>query len=68
MGVEEIIEFIEIGAKLISIGSNAYNAIQSTLSETDLQKIQAALAASQAATALIRPQVDAALDEAANNK
>lgn len=44
---------------------NEYEAGRVVLSETDLTKIKAALASSQALTAALAPKVDAALDAAA---
>lgn len=65
MGVEAIIALIAAGTQAIQTGYNLYQQSQSTMSETDLAKIKAALEQAQAATAIIRPQVDAALDAAA---
>lgn len=62
-----VISLIELAAKVIQSGVQLYEDSNTTLSETDLAKIKAALAAAQAATAAYRPQVDAALDAAAQH-
>lgn len=65
MNPDNIITLINLGAQALKAGIDLYNQSQATLSEEDDAKIKAALADAQAQTDLIRPQVNAALDEAA---
>lgn len=65
MGAAAIIALIEAGVQALQTGYDLYQKTQSTLSETDSAAIKKALADAQAATAALRPQVDAALDAAA---
>jgi len=58
---------IEALAKLVQSGVQLYNDSKAILSETDVAVIHANLANVQALTAAYRPQVDAALDEAAKH-
>jgi len=67
MNADLIVKLLIFGAGLIKDGIDLYNKYQSTMSETDIVKVKAALAEAQATTANIRPIVDAALDEAAKN-
>lgn len=67
MGVAEIIQLIQLGASAIKAGATLFEQSKDTLSLTDRQAVQAALAQAQAQTKAIRPQVDAALDKAAQN-
>ena len=60
-----ILALIQLAGKLLESGVSLYEQSQATMSESDNAKIQAALVAAQAATAKLRPQVDAALDAAA---
>lgn len=62
-----IVSLVELAAKVIQSGVQLYEDSNTTLSETDLVKIKAALSSAQAATAAYRPQVDAALDAAAQH-
>lgn len=64
MDVALILKLIAFGTDLLKAGTELYEKSQETLSETDLQKIKAALAEAQAQTEWIRPQVDLALDAA----
>lgn len=60
-----IVSLIELAAKLVQSGVQLYEDGKHVMSETDIAKIKAALAAAQNATAAYRPLVDAALDDAA---
>lgn len=65
MPVAMIVQLIQLAAQLIQTGVNAYVSIKGTLSLTDQKAIHDALVSAEAASALLRPQVDAALDAAA---
>jgi hypothetical protein len=67
LGIAEIIALIAEGAKALATANEAYQQIKGTLSETDQQKIDDALAEAENATDQMRPAVDAAL-EAASEK
>jgi non-homologous end joining protein Ku len=67
MPIAMILSLIELATKLIATGTQAYSAIKSTMSETDHAKIHEALLAAEHASAALRPQVDAALLDAANH-
>jgi len=67
MGVAEIIQLIQLGASAIKAGATLFEQSKDTLSLQDRDAVQAALAAAIAQTDVIRPQVDAALDRAAQN-
>lgn len=64
MPVAEIIEGAAAGIKALVDLYDQYEAGQVVLSQTDLAQIKATLATSQALTAKLAPQVDAALDAA----
>lgn len=66
--VTAIVALIQAASSVIKTGVETYNAVQGTLSETDAAKIHAALLEAQAATASLRPQVDAALIAAEDQK
>lgn len=59
-----IIQALEALASLIGEVAPLVSSGQSVISETDANAIHAALLKAEAATALLRPQVDAALDAA----
>ncbi len=59
-----IAQLIEALASVAQEGMALYTNGKTVLSETDLQVIHAALLKAEAATAALRPQVDAALDAA----
>jgi hypothetical protein len=62
LGIAEIIALIAEGAKALATANEAYQQIKGTLSETDQQKIDDALAEAENATDQMRPAVDAALE------
>lgn len=55
---------IEALAKAAVVGYNLYNDSSSVLSESDAKLIHDALVKAEAATALLRPKANLALDEA----
>jgi hypothetical protein len=64
MSVTLIIQILEALAGTVAEVTPLFAQGQSVLSESDAGAIHAALAKAQAATAALRPQVDAALDAA----
>lgn len=64
MNAEAIISLINAGVQAIQTGYDLYNQTKAVLSEEDQAKIKKALADAQDATNVLRPQVDAALEEA----
>jgi hypothetical protein len=60
-----IIQAIEALAAIVSDAADLVQTGRAVLSETDTQAIHAALLKAEAATAAMRPQVDAALAAAA---
>lgn len=65
MPVALIIQILEALANIVAQVVPLVTQGQAVLSQTDAAAIQAALQKAEAATALLRPQVDAALDAAA---
>ncbi len=65
MSVTLIIQILEALANIASQIVPLFAQGQSVLSETDAASVHAALAKAEAATATLRPQVDAALAAAA---
>lgn len=57
-------QLIEALASIVTKGMDLYTQGQATMSATDAQAVHAALLKVEAATATLRPQVDAALDAA----
>lgn len=62
-----LIQALEAIASLVGEIAPLVQSGQAVLSETDATAIHAALLKAEAATAALRPQVDAALDAAAAN-
>lgn len=60
-----IAQILEALANVATEGMALYQQGQTVMSETDAAAIHAALLKAEAATAALRPQVDAALDAAA---
>ena len=67
MSVTLIIQLLEALAVTVAEVTPLFAQGRSVLSESDASAIHAALAKAQAATAALRPQVDAALDAASKN-
>jgi hypothetical protein len=65
MPIAMIVTLVQLAAQLIQTGVQAYVNIKGVISATDLTAIKTALAQAEAASASLRPQVDAALDAAA---
>lgn len=63
MTAAEIAMLIEALATAVRVGYQTYNDTTSIINEEDANKIHAALLKAQAATAEIRPRVNAMLDE-----
>lgn len=62
--VDEIIQLVMLGTKMLNGYLDAVAKGKAVLSETDAAKIKAALAEAQAATNALRPRVDTALQAA----
>lgn len=60
-----LVQLVEALAAVVSEGVGLFQQGQAVLSETDAAAIHAALLKAEAATASLRPQVDAALEAAA---
>ncbi len=66
MGAVEIIQLLAMATKAGLELYQDYQSGKAVLSESDAKKIHAALLDAEAATAALRPLVDAALEAAAN--
>jgi hypothetical protein len=66
MSVTLVIQILEALANAAAQIAPLFAEGQSVLSETDAGAVHTALAKAEAATATLRPQVDAALNQAAN--
>lgn len=66
MNPATLVQVIEALAAVVSDGVSLFQQGQAVLSETDAAKIHDALLKAETATASMRPQVDAALQAAAD--
>lgn len=65
MGPLEILALVKAGMAAVQAGYDLFNNVKHTMSETDQQTVLNELKAIEDATAAMRVNVDAALDEAA---
>lgn len=64
MGPLEIIALIRAGMQAVQAGYDLFEQVKGTLSESDQAKVHQELLDAAAVTNALRPQADAALDEA----
>lgn len=67
MNIALIIQILEALANIVGQVAPLVSEGKDVLSETDANAVHAALTKAEAATATLRPQVDAALSQAASN-